>query len=42
MRERVKGWIGRWDTLLKRFEAQGATVCERGVEPDSGGRTGSL
>ncbi|SCW41150.1 SMI1 / KNR4 family (SUKH-1) [Paenibacillus tianmuensis] len=34
MRERVKGWIGRWDTLLKRLEAQGATVCVRGVEPD--------
>ncbi|KZE75905.1 hypothetical protein AV654_25970 [Paenibacillus elgii] len=35
MRERIKGWIGRWDTLLKRLAAQGATVCEWVVEPEA-------
>ncbi|GLI08545.1 hypothetical protein YDYSG_45770 [Paenibacillus tyrfis] len=35
MRERIKAWIARWDTLLKRLEAQGATVREWVVESEA-------
>lgn len=37
MREKVKAWIGRWDTLLQRLAAQGATVREWVVEPEADG-----